>query len=92
MGVTLTLVFLNMLAFPDLYTSNFTFTPQMLQDLHRLGLSPTLYGWLITLMNFSFQAVYLPLGLLLFLRRSNERMALFCAFTLVTFGGWGSSL
>ena len=51
-AVTLTLVFLNMLAFPDLYASNFTFTPQMLQDLHRLGLSPTLYGWLITIMNF----------------------------------------
>ena len=38
-------------------------------------------------MNASFQVVYLPLGLLLFLRRSNDRMALFCSFTLITFGG-----
>ena len=29
----------------------------------------------------------MPLGLLLFTRRSDKRMALFCAFTLVAFGG-----
>ncbi len=33
-----------------------------------------------------FQIGYLLLGLLLFLRRSTDRMALFCAFTLVSFG------
>jgi hypothetical protein len=85
-AVTVTLVILNLIALPDTYGSYFTFTPQVLQDLHRLGLSPTLYSILLTVENAPFQLVYLALGLLLFLRRSDDRMALFCAFALVTFG------
>lgn len=85
--VTLALVILNLLAFPALFASNFTFTPQVLHELHQLNLSPTLYGVLETILSVSFPLAYLPLGLLLFLRRSHDRMALFCAFTLVTFGG-----
>src|SRR5579863_49402 len=85
-AVTVTLVILNLIALPDTYGAYFTFTPQMLQDLHRLGLSPTLYSILLTVEYAPFQLAYLALGLLLFLRRSNDRMALFCAFALVTFG------
>ncbi len=85
-AVTVTLVILNLIALPDTYGAHFTFTPQVLQDLHRLGLSPTLYSILLTVENAPFQLVYLALGLLLFLRRSDDRMALFCAFALVTFG------
>ena len=85
-AVTATLVILNLIALPDTYGAYFTFTPQILQDLHRLGLSPTLCGILLTLENAPFQLVSLVLGLLLFLRRSDDRMALFCAFALVTFG------
>jgi hypothetical protein len=33
----------------------FHFTPQVLQDLRRLGLSPTLYGILLTVENAPFQ-------------------------------------
>ena len=58
----------------------------MLQDLHRLGLSPILYSILLTVENAPVQLVYLALGLLLFLRRSDDRMALFCSFMLVTYG------
>ncbi len=85
-AVTVTLVILNLIALPDTYGSYFTFTPPVLQELHRLGLSPTLYGILLTVENAPLQLVYLALGLLLFLRRSDDRMALFCAFALVTFG------
>jgi hypothetical protein len=85
-AVTVTLVILNLIALPDTYGSYFTFTPPVLQELHRLGLSPTLYSILLTVENAPFQLVYLALGLLLFLRRSEDRMALFCAFALVTFG------
>lgn len=85
-AVTLTLVTLNLIALPDTYGSYFTFPPSMLQELHRLGLSPTLYGILLTVENAPLQLVYLALGLLLFWRRSDDRMALFCAFALVTFG------
>jgi hypothetical protein len=84
--VTVTLVILNIIALPDTYVAYFTFTPQVLQDLHRLGLSPTLYGILVMVENAPVQLVYLALGLLLFLRRSDDRMALFCSFMLVTFG------
>jgi hypothetical protein len=84
--VTVTMVILNLIALPDTYVAYFNFTPQVLQDLHRLGLSPTFYGILLTVENAPFQLVNLALGLLLFLRRSDDRMALFCAFALVTFG------
>jgi hypothetical protein len=84
--VTVTLVILNIIALPDTYVAYFTFTPQVLQDLHRLGLSPTLYGILLTVENAPVQLLYLALGLLLFLRRSDDPMALFCSFALVTIG------
>jgi hypothetical protein len=84
--VTVTLVILNLIALPDTYGAYFIFTPQMLQDLHRLGFSPSLYSMLLILEQAPIQLVYLALGLLLFLRRSDDRMALFCAFVLVTFG------
>ncbi len=85
-AVTVTLVILNLIALPDTYVAYIHFTPQVLQDLHRLGLSPTLYGILLTVENAPFQLVTLALGLLLFWRRSDDRMALFCSFALVTFG------
>lgn len=84
--VTVALVILNLIALPDTYGVFFIFTPQMLQDLHRLGISPTLYSILLALEQVLPQLLYLALGLLLFLRRSDDRMALFCAFALVTFG------
>ena len=84
--VTVTLVILNIIALPDTYVAYFAFTTQTLQDLHRLGLSPTLYGILVTAENAPFQLVYLALGLLLFMRRSDDLMALFCSFTLVILG------
>ena len=89
--VTLVLVFLNVLAFPDVYGMYFTYTPETLRALHQVGLSPTLYSVIGILLNtMVLQALYLLLGLLLFLRRSDDRMALFCAFTLVTSGSAGT--
>ncbi len=83
--VTATIVVLNIIALPDLYAA--PITPQELQELHRLGLSPMLYRILGDVVNAPFQLVSLALGLLLFLRKSNDRMALFCSLMLVTFGG-----
>jgi hypothetical protein len=84
--VTLTLIALNLIALPDSYGPYFTPSPQLLQDLHRLGLSPTLYSLVLMVEHASLQLGYLALGLLLFVRRSADRMALFCSFALVTFG------
>ena len=86
-AVLLTVVVLNLKALPDTYGSYFTFSPSVMQDLHRLGLSPALYGILQTVVNAPLQLVYLALGLLLFWRRSDDRVALLCSFTFVTFGG-----
>jgi hypothetical protein len=85
-AVTVTLVILNLIALPDTYVAYFNITPQVLQELQRLGLAPTFYSILLIVENAPFQLVSLALGLLLFLRRSNDRMVLFCAFALVTFG------
>lgn len=84
--VTVALIILNLIALPDTYSKFFTgFTPQDLRALHQIGLTPTAYGIIATLENVPVQVVNLALGLLLFWRRSNDRMALFCAFALVTF-------
>ena len=84
--VVATTLLLNLIALPDTFGSYFSFRPEVLQDLHRLGFSPTLYGTLSALENVPLQLVYLGLGLLLFWRRSNDPVALFCSFVLVTFG------
>lgn len=80
-----TVVALNLIALPDLYASSIT--QEELRELHQMGLSPALYRILEDVVNAPFELVTLALGILLFVRRSNDRMALFCAFMLVTFGG-----
>ena len=84
-ALTTIVVGLNVLALSGIVSSQLT--PDVLRELHRQRVSPTLYvainvaeGALITL-------TYVALGVLVFLRRSDERMALFCALMLVTFGG-----
>lgn len=81
--VTVTILILYFVAMPGTYAAQFT--PDMLQDLHRLNFSPTLYGLLYQGESAIQMFVYLSVGLLIFWRRSSDRMALFCAFTLVTF-------
>ncbi len=85
--VTVTVIILNLIALPDTYGRFFTvtsLTPQDLRDLHQISLSPTAYGIILTLENAPIQIVNLALGLLIFWRRSDDRVALFCAFALVT--------
>ncbi|HLY31894.1 MAG TPA: GAF domain-containing sensor histidine kinase [Ktedonobacterales bacterium] len=85
--VTLTVIGLNLIALPSTYGASFSLTPSTLRDLHRLGLSPTLFSVLQIMEDAPLQLVYLGLGLLLFWRRSEERVALLCAYAFVTFGG-----
>src|SRR5712692_2769527 len=63
------------------------FTPADLHQLQQLGLSPGFLaayqiGW-----DVATTLVYTALAALIFWRRSAERMALFCAYMLVLFGG-----
>ena len=62
-------------------------TPAILRQLQQLGLSPgflTAYqiGW-----DVGTPLIYTALAALIFWRRSADRMALFCAYMLVLFGG-----
>lgn len=79
----ITVVALNLVAFPGIYTS--MFTPAVTRDLRHLGMSQALYGAVMMAQYAVLTLVYLAMGLMIFWRRSNDRMALFCAFTLVTF-------
>lgn len=62
-------------------------TPSDLRELHQLGLTPgflVIYqrGW-----DVGTTLLYTALAALIFWRRSADRMALFCAYMLVLFGG-----
>lgn len=55
------------------------------QGLHQLGLSPQFYAGFLLAVEMS-SLLLVAMGLLLFVRRANERMALLLSLTLVTFG------
>lgn len=78
-------VALNVVALPDIAASQLT--PDVLRDLHRQGFSPTLYAAVGVAESVVTTLTYLAMGLLVFWRRSDDRMALVCAVMLVTFGG-----
>lgn len=54
--------------------------------LRALGMSLQGYAGLTILLNFLFAAVFFLTGVLLFIRKSDDWLALFSALTLVTFG------
>ena len=83
--LTVTVVALNAVALPGLATSQLT--PDVLRDLHRQGLSPIVYAGLNVAEGVVMTLTYLAMGVLVFWRRSDDRMVLFCATMLVTFGG-----
>ena len=84
--VLLVTILLNVVAVRDTFGSYFSLSPQVLGDLRRHGFSPALYIGLMVIENVPLQLVYLGLGLLLFWRRNDDPIALFCSFVLVTFG------
>ncbi|HEX2348264.1 MAG TPA: hypothetical protein VHI51_07500 [Ktedonobacterales bacterium] len=88
---TLVAIGLNVIALPDSYGGYVNLSQPILYDLARIGLSPTLYTILAMVENAAVPVAYLALSLLLMWRRSDDRMALLCAFSFVAFAG-GSSL
>lgn len=62
-------------------------TPAQIAQLHTLGLSLGFYATYYTGLNCFTTLVYAALAALIFWRRPDDRMALFAAFMLVTFGG-----
>lgn len=84
-AIAVTVVALNVLAIPGTYP--LPLSPDITRDLHRLGLSPVLFIIIYVAENAGCTLVYLAMGLLIFWRRSDDRMALFCSLMLITFGG-----
>jgi hypothetical protein len=58
---------------------------QDVQQLEVVGLSIDFYAWYSVIFTSIFVIVYCLIGLLLFLRKSENRMALFASFTLMMF-------
>ncbi len=83
-AVFVTVVLLNLIALPGIYAA--MLTPAVTRDLQSLGMSQTLYGAIMMAQYGVDALVYLAMGLLIFWRRSDDRMALFCALMLVAFG------
>jgi hypothetical protein len=96
--LTLLVLTLNTLALPHAYVLLQTvchqgsvcingLTPSDLRELHHLGLTP---GFLVVYQlgwDVGTTLFYTALAALIFWRRSADRMALFCAYMLVLFGG-----
>jgi hypothetical protein len=62
-------------------------TPDMVRQLQALGLSSSAYAAYVVALDAVFAGVYCAIAAILVWRKSDERMALFSALTLVTFGG-----
>ena len=83
--LALAIVVLNALALPGVPAA--INPPEMLRELHRLNLSPAPGVVIIMGMNGLCMLMYLAISVLLFWRRSDDRMAFFCSLMLLTFGG-----
>lgn len=83
--VAITVVVLNILALPGTYP--LPLSPDILRDLRHLGFSPTLYIVIYVVENAGYTLVYFAMGVLIFWRRSDDRMAFFCSLMFMTFGG-----
>jgi hypothetical protein len=70
----------------DVCIENGLLTPEMGRGLQQLGLSPTFWAAYILALNSVSLFVWCAVGTIIFVRKSDNRMALFIAFFLVTFG------
>lgn len=76
---------LNIIALPN--TALAPLPPDLVRELNAAGFSPSLYNVIGNTGNILVLASFLALALLLFWRKSDDRMALFGSLTLLMFGG-----
>jgi signal transduction histidine kinase len=62
-------------------------TPDQARELHQLGLSMSFYATLYLIWSIVLEFVYVATGVVIFWRRSDDRMAFISSLALVTFGG-----
>jgi hypothetical protein len=82
-ALLVTIVALDALAFPHFLAQ---LTPAVIRELHRVHFPVALFGAIELTENIGYALIYLAMALLLFWRRSNDRMANFCAVMLLLFG------
>jgi hypothetical protein len=70
--------------------ANLQLTPQQAQELQQLGLSLRIYAIYFSAIDILSTLFFLLIAALIFWRRSDDRMALFTSFMLITFGIGGS--
>jgi signal transduction histidine kinase len=61
-------------------------TSKLARELHQLGLTMDFYANGITLWSIILEFVFVAIGVLIFWRRSDDRMALISSLALITFG------
>lgn len=72
----------------ELCVQNNLLTPQKMQELGRLGLSGRAYAVYLMALGGLFALVWWSVGVLIFLRRSEDPVALLASLALVTFGSF----
>src|SRR5947209_760146 len=84
-SIPTTLADLHILCTAASCTTSGQLTPDYVRELHTLGLSMDFYATYIVVFIIVFAFGYFAVGAVLFWRKSDDRMALFASFTLVTF-------
>ena len=84
-SIPTTLADLHILCTAASCTTSGQLTPDNVRELHTWGLSMDFYATYIVVFIIVFAFGYFAVGAVLFWRKSDDRMALFASFTLVTF-------
>src|SRR6266550_6028748 len=84
-SIPTTLADLHILCTAASCTTSGQLTPDNVRELHTWGLSMDFYATYIVVFIMVFAFGYFAVGAVLFWRKSDDRMALFASFTLVTF-------
>ena len=84
-ALAITVVALNIIALPN--TALAPLPPDLVRELHTAGFSPTLYNLIGNIGNMLVLVSFVVVALLLFWRKSDDRMAFFGSLALLLFGG-----
>jgi hypothetical protein len=84
-ALAIAVVALNIIALPN--TALAPLPPDLVRELHAAGFSPTLYNLIGNIGNMLVLVSFVVVALLLFWRKSDDRMAFFGSLTLLMFGG-----
>lgn len=73
----------------QLFTSSLDYFSNKAQLLLEDNSLSTLYPWIITLTRLAIELIYYAVGLLIFMRKRNDRIGMFTAYFMIFFGAGG---